>query len=80
MRARTVFLPAADRGINRNLGHVNTLRHELSGHALGKTGLADNYAQALIDQGATARMIDADGITLSGLGRAHAADQQEADI
>ena len=47
---------------------------------VGKTGLADNYAQALIDQGATARMIDADGITLAGLGRAHAADQQEADI
>ena len=45
---------------------------------VGRTGLSANYAQALSAEGATARMIDADGITLAGLGRAYAAHQQEA--
>src|SRR5262249_22527601 len=34
VRARAVFLCPADRGVNRHVGYVDTLRHQFSCHAL----------------------------------------------
>ena len=39
MFAGPVFLCPTNCGINRHIGDVNTLRHQLTRHALGKSGL-----------------------------------------
>jgi hypothetical protein len=39
VRAGAVFLGPADRGVDRHIRHVDTLRHQFSCHALGEAGL-----------------------------------------